>query len=356
MRFFVVLLLLAPAASAQVIPLYDALPEPQPYPSCNLDVVEFAVAPVGFENLHFYDGRLYLTAFAEGLYQATPEGDVRFIVKDDPARSGAEMMGVTSHDGALYVSQGLAVEGSVDARIIRFPTPGAPEFEVYVDGFEGGNGLVATGDGSLYLAHGFRREIYRIDPEGTSSVWAQGLVPNGLSPHPDGDRLVIGQVGEVGSGVEAWDLNDPSRREQLFAFNAVNTGSPLDSDASKPVVPHLMDDVAVTSDGRVLLTSHERMKTLMGDPATGEACVLLEHGDSPTSVRIATDFAPWNGYAFAVDLTGTIQAVDLGLESTVEASPGEDPDPESLLSKRSPLGLPLLILVLLAFMAQRHKQ
>ncbi|MGB0652075.1 MAG: SMP-30/gluconolactonase/LRE family protein [Thermoplasmatota archaeon] len=356
------LLLLLPVASSQVIPFYNELPEPQPWPSCGIEPVVFADAEVGFENLHFLEGVLYLTAFEDGLYQAFANGRVEHITTPDPGRNGPEVMGLASMDGALYVSQGLGVTTDVDGRVLRFPEPGLPAFEVFATGFGGANGMVAAPDGHLYLAHGFRTELYRIAPDGSWTTWAEGLVPNGLSLHPDGDRLVVGQVGELGSGVEAWSLADPSQREQLFAFNAVNTGAPVASDPGAPVVPHLMDDVAVTADGRVLLTSHERFKTLMGDPATGEACVLFEHADSPTSVRVAEGFGSWDGMVFAVDLAGVIQAADIGLMAAPsqggeegdladDAGAGDDGDEEA---PGAGAAFILLALALAAFVGRRR--
>lgn len=354
-----VLLLLLPLASAQIVPVYHQIPDPQEYPPCDTpDPVLFADVGVATENLLFHDGTLYLTAFGDGLWQAHPDGSFEQIVADPPAPgltpldAGSSMMGIAARDGALYVSQGLSILTPVDARILRFDLPGAPEYTVVADGFDGLNGMVAAPDGNLYVAHGFNADLYQVRPDGSWSVWAQIPTVNGLSLHPDGDRLVYAAVNDIGSAVRTISLDDPSDTQLVFTFNAVDPMTPA-ADAGKALLPKTIDDLVVLPDGRVVVAAHERLEILMGDPSTGEACILKDNlSDAPTSVRLADGFGAWDGWVFSTDNAGEIWAMQVVDVAESEAPATENP-PTPVEGEDTPMAW-WTLLALVAIAARRR--
>lgn len=332
----------------------EFVPEPNEFPACDTPpVVDFAhVDGVGFENLEFDgNGSMFLTAFQDGLYQAFPDGTVRFVVKDDRAIPPTEDIGLNrpnafisadiGPDGALYVSEGLSIESPVSARVLRFPVPGQPEFEVYADGFDGANGMAFGSDGNLYLAHGFRTELWQITGPNAYTVYGNYPTVNGVVPLPDG-RLGIAQFGDPGQGVSAIDLRTGAV-EVLFQFNPgasvagnqITVGAPLG-----PVQTKGVDDFVVLDDGRIVASAHFRLQFLLGDPATGAACLLLDGAAAePTSARVAEGFGPWDGWVFLVDNAGDIRAVDLrpGASTPLASASGEPtPAPTESAAKESP--------------------
>ncbi|HVM45883.1 MAG TPA: hypothetical protein VM582_08110 [Candidatus Thermoplasmatota archaeon] len=316
------LLLLIPLAAAQQTAV---VPEPQEAPPCD-DVPEpvlFADLDTAVENLAFDgQGNLFLTAFADGLFRAWPDGTVAHVAKDDrPAQASGQnsFMGVdVGPDGALYVSEGVSIGTPVAARVLRFPVPGEPAFEVYAEGMDGANGLAVTPDGVVFVVHGFRDEVWRIPEEGRVELWTRVPGANGLVAHPDGERLVTVPLADASNTVTAIPLADPERREALFSFN-VGT-SPLAPGApglARPVMTKGVDDLVVAEDGRIYAAAHLRLQVLRGDPSSGQMCILLDfrqrsaEGGEPTSVRIARGFGPWDGWLFSTDNFGEVWAVDI---------------------------------------------
>lgn len=348
----VCLLLLMPLVGAQIVPMYDQLPDPNEYGSCDLEVQSFAQLPVGLENLHFHNGTMYVTAFGDGLWQVQPNGSFSQIVAD-AARPGAtpvdahhNMMGVTSFGDHLFVSQGQSLATPVDGRILRF-VPGQAEYEVFADGFDGVNGMAADGDGNLYVAHGFREGVYKVTPDGAWSLWKELPSANGVSIHPDGEHLVLAAAFDAGARVIAVPFSNPDTDIELFTFNALSPLGPT-VDVGNAVVPKLLDDITVAGD-RVIGTSHERLQTLLGDPETGETCVLATHGNSPTSVRIASDFDGWHGYAFITDNDGLIQVVQLE-ETSADAVEAMEENAEA----KSTNGLGLIVVLMALFVLRKR--
>ncbi len=351
MRNFVALLLLfllaaAISANAQQTAV---VPEPRELPDCSTpDPVLFATLPNGIENLAFDgNGTLFLTAFQAGLYQAFPNGTVEFITKDDrpippdtsPIDGPNNFMGVDlGPDGALYVSEGMGIVGPVDARVLRFPVPGQPEFEVYASGFEGANGLAVTPDGVVYLVNGFRTELWRITGPGQWTKHADFVTGNGLVEHPDG-RLVMSIVGDPADAVVAFNASTPDKRETLFRFNAGPSGvaGPAGVQTSGAVMTKGVDDLAVLDDGRIVASAHLRLQFLLGTPATGEACVLMNGARAePTSARVAKGFGEWDGFVFLTDNAGDIHAVDLRPQAPLPPPPSASPPGEQAPGKDSP--------------------
>lgn len=324
---------------------------------------------MGFENLAFDgNGSLFLTAFQDGLYQAFPNGTVRFVVKDErpipPAedlpdnRPNAFMAVDLGPDGALYVSEGLSIPGPVSARVLRFPLPGAPGFEVYADGFDGANGMAWGSDGNLYLAHGFRTELWQITGPGTSTVFGQYPTVNGVVALPDG-RLGIAQFGDPAQGVTAIDLATGAT-QTLFRFNpgaSVAGNQPSVGLGLGPLNTKGVDDFVVLDDGRIVATAHFRLQFLLGDPATGEACILLDGAHAePTSARVAHGFGDWDGWVFLTDNAGDVHAVDLRATAADNGTaPRDGPSDAGPDSKGSPgPGLwALLVAVTVAFARRR---
>lgn len=344
----VALVLLGSPVAGQIIPMI--VPEPQEYPTCDLpEPVLFASidgTDLGFENLIFLNGRMYATAFQDGFYEFYTNGTHKLIPAEDrgPGPTYQDrptaMMGLASVDGALFVSQGLSVVGPVDARILRFEDPESGEFTVYANGFDGANGMAADNDGNLYLAHGFREGIYKVQPDGSWDLWMTKAVANGVSLHPDGDRLVVGYVSSIGSRVITVPLDNPAAEETLFVFNAADPEAIEEVDPEKPLATKLVDDLVVGSDGMVYATAHERLQTIRGDPATGDACLVIDsYVGAPTSARIAYDFGEWDGWLFTTDNAGDIYAVDIRGQTTNQSSDNTEDigRPESDNTARTPL-------------------
>lgn len=328
---------LAPFVAGQTT---TVLPEPNELPMCDTPpAVLFAhVDGVGFENLAFDgNGSLFITAFQDGLYQAFPNGTIRFVAKDErpvPAdedvrsnRPNAFMAAAIGPDGALYVSEGLSIPSPVSARVLRFPVPGQPQFEVYAQGFDGANGMAWGSDGNLYLAHGFRTELWQITAKDTYTVFGHYPTVNGVVALPDG-RLGIAQFGDPAQGVTAIDLGTGDH-EVLFRFNPGIgiAGNEVGANLS-PGAVHAkgVDDFAVLDDGRIVATGHFRLQFLLGDPATGETCILVDGTSAePTSARVAKGFGSWDGWVFLVDNAGDVRAVDLRPASPLPTEPNEEP-------------------------------
>jgi hypothetical protein len=345
-------LLCVGGAAAQIIPGYDRLPDPNEYGPCEgIEAMLFATLPSGLENLHFLDGSLYLTAFGEGLYRAWPNGTFDLVLSEPQPSSATPlggprfMMGLASHGGDLFVAQGQSVVEPVPARILRFDEPGSPEYSVFADGFDGVNGMVADGQGNLYVAHGFREGLYKVTPNGQWSLWLDLPTVNGVDLHPSGDRIVVAQVADTGSHVVAVSLADPQQREVMFQFNAVDAAA--GADPGKALVAKLVDDLTVHPDGRVFVASHERLQTLMGDPASDQACILKgDHGASPTSVRLASGFGDWDGWLFSTDGAGEVWAFDVRPDAEKTTPPPGDAGSDRT-RKSTPLG-PAIVPVALA--------
>ncbi|MEK6985457.1 MAG: hypothetical protein AABX89_03620 [Candidatus Thermoplasmatota archaeon] len=363
-------LLLLPLAAAQET---TVLPEPLELPDCDVPApLLFAhVDGVGFENLAFDGhGRLFLTAFENGLYQAFPNGTVAFVAKDERPiplqenlelnRPNAFMSPDIGPDGALYVSEGLSIPAPVSARILRFPVPGQPEFEVYADGFDGANGMAWGSDGNLYLAHGFRTELWQVTAKDTYTVFGNYPTVNGVVALPDG-RLGIAQFGDPAQGVSAINLTTGDV-EVLFRFNpgpSIAGNQPGLKIGVGPAQSKGVDDFVVLDDGRIVATAHFRLQFLLGNPATGEECILLSGAAAePTSARVATGFGPWDGWVFLVDNGGDVHAVDLRPADAshvpaVPADGGSTEAPEG--AQKSPgLGLVAMLLALMVLLAFRR--
>lgn len=355
---FAIIFLFAPGTVGQIIPLYDQIPEPQEFPACDHPApVAFAALPSPLENLHFLNGTLYLTAFHDGLYQAWPDGTYGHILAEDaPAdatffQQANAMMGLADLGGDLLVSQGQAVGQPTHARILRFHEPGSADYTVHAEGFEGANGMTSDAEGNVYLAHGFGEGIWKVHPDGSFEQWLDLPMANGVDLMPDGEHLVVAHVTDAGSSAFQVALADPSDVRTLFTFNVHRELDPAAPAAGNPVFPKLIDDLSVTPDGRVLATAHERLQTMIGDPTTGEACILMEHENSPTSVRVARDFGAWTGWAFITDLTGTVWAADIGLSLEGDA-PALDEDGH----KATPsIGIPLLVVASLGLARLRRR-
>ncbi|HUR25718.1 MAG TPA: hypothetical protein VM327_06880 [Candidatus Thermoplasmatota archaeon] len=322
---------LLPSTAAQETTI---LPEPFELTDCDIPApLLFAhIDGVGFENLVFDgQGSMYLTAFEHGLYRAFPNGTVLHVASDDrpiPPDEGVGENGPNNFmspdigpDGALYVSEGMAIQSPVSARILRFPVPGEPEFEVYADGFDGANGLAWGSDGNLYLAHGFRTELWQVTGKDTYRVYGNYPTVNGVVAMPDG-RLGIAQFGDPGQAVSAIDL-ERGDIQVLFHFNpgvSVAGNQPTVAAGVGPLQLKGIDDFVVLDDGRIVATAHFRLQFLLGDPATGDECILLSGAKAePTSARVAKGFGAWDGWVFLVDNGGDVHAVDLRAGATGEA-------------------------------------
>lgn len=320
------------------------LPEPFEYPPCDVPApVLFAQLDTMLENLEFDgNGTLFVTAFADGLFRLDVNKTVEHVAVSDRTRAGSEVepfqistafMGVAvGADGALYVAEGHGIGLEVDGRVLRFPVPGEGEYEVFADGFPNTNGLAADRDGNLYLAHGFRDELWKIGPDGEWELWTRVPdVVNGIVEHPDGERLVIAPVGDASDSVFAIPLDRPDQRELLFRFRGgPSMSGDLAPDPMRPMVNDGIDDLGMTLDGRILASGHATGQFLMGDPATGEACILLDGArGEPSSIREARGFGEWDGWAFTTDFSGDVWAIDVRTGDTdaqAEADPGPDAD------------------------------
>lgn len=303
----------------------SVLPEPFEFPPCQIpEPLRFAQLGVMIENLEFDgNGSLYVTAFEEGLYRLFPDGTAEHIGKSDRPRDPTEdeltgsnrFMGVAyGPDEAVYVAEGMATSRPVDARILRYIDLDNGTFEVFANGFEGANGLAVDDEGNLYLAHGFNEKLWKIQPDGSWAVWTEVPdVVNGVVEHPDGERLVIAPLGDPSNTVLAIPFDEPDAREVLFRFNAPPSPSGMRAPAvGQPLFTKGIDDLAVAPDGRVLISAHMRMQFAMGDPATGEACILLDgtRGE-PSSIRVSKGFGDWEGWAFGIDFSGDVWAFDI---------------------------------------------
>lgn len=361
-----VAILSAVSASAQQTML---VPEPNEMPACSgQQVVPFAQVEGAVENLAFDgNGSLFVTAFGRGLYQVWPNGTVRHVVADTrpappnvPVSEQNAFMGIdVGPDGALYVAEGQSIGSPVAARILRFPVPGEPGFEVVADGFDGLNGLAVTPDGTIYAAHGFRNEVYRIR-NGTSDVWAEILTANGLVEHPDGKRLVVAQVADPSTHIVAISIDDPSQRETLAKFNGWPAlDNPAGFNAMGPLNPKGVDDLVLLDDGMVVAAAHLRMQFLAANTGSGR-CILVDgtRGE-PTSARVAVGFGEWDGWVFGTDQAGDITAINV----TAMREPGvvmvlppvEEPGETETGEKESPgpAFATLIALVLLVALRRR---
>jgi sugar lactone lactonase YvrE len=300
------------------------LPEPQELPSCGFGKPTlFAHLPHGIENLAFDGhGSLFLTTFAGRLYRAWPNGTFHVVYQETsrPAANGpndpSSLMGIDfASDGSLFVSQGLAITGDAQGRVLRFPVPGEPTFEVYAKGFEGVNGLAVAPDGDVFVVHGFRNQVWRITDQDRWTLWAQVTGANGVVLSPDGKRLVFSQVTDAASRIVSLSLTDPADRRTEFFFNkGPSEEDPKAFDPTRPIHLKGVDDLEVLADGRIFGSAHLRGQVVMGDPSQNRACIAMEGlKPDPTSVRLALGFGDWDGRLFSTDSSGDIWALDVGV-------------------------------------------
>lgn len=324
------LLVVLPPAVAQQTAM---LPEPREYPDCDLPEPRlFIELAESIENLAF-DGKgsLFLTTYQGLLYRAFPDGTAHVVWAETeratvtPGVQPESLTGLAvGPQGALFVAQGHSVpSAAVNGRVLRFPEPGGPAFDVYAEGFPSTNGMAADAAGNLYLAHGFRDEIWRIAPGGAWTLWTRLPGANGLVLHPDGAHLVVGTVSDPAQPVTSLALADPQDRQVLFRWNiGPSPDDPGSGDTAKPVHDKGLDDLVVALDGRLYVSAHLRWQVLRGDPATGEGCVAIDYtelrdvppgftGGEPTSVRIAEGFGDWDGFLFSTDAAGQVWVLDI---------------------------------------------
>lgn len=357
------LLLLLPATAAIDVP------EPFEYPPCDTpEPVLFAQLETMLENLEFDgNGNLFVTAFAEGLFRLDANGTVDHVAISERTRAETEVepfqistafMGVAmGTDGALYVAEGHGIGAPIEGRILRFADPGEPGFEVYAEGFPNTNGLASDQEGNLYLAHGFRDELWKIRPDGDWDVWTSvPNVVNGIVEHPDGDHLVIAPLGDPAGMVYAVPLDRPDAREPLFRFNGgPSTSGAMVPDPTRPLADKGIDDLGMAPDGRILISGHNTGQFLMGDPETEAACILLEDArGEPSSIRVANGFGDLDGWAFTTDFSGDIWAIDI---RAGDAGPSgkDDPDPDDVDPRPTPAVAPALVGVALALLLTRAR-
>lgn len=109
---------------------------------------------------------------------------------------GATRDGLTlNHPLGSAIANGVLYTADID-RVRKFDlATGEPRGEFAVPGATLLNGIAVASDGTIYVSN-TRPEsrIYRIDPEGTASLFAEGAplaIPNGVAIDPQGNVVVV---------------------------------------------------------------------------------------------------------------------------------------------------------------------
>jgi sugar lactone lactonase YvrE len=159
------------------------------------------------EGPRWHDGRLWLSDFyTHKVVAVTPQGRVEEIATVPQQPSGLGWL----PDGTLLVVS------MRDRRLLRLDN-GALVEHADLSAMTGGhiNDMVIDGDGRAYVGNfgfdlmggaAFRSAtIVRVDPDGTASVAADGLMfPNGSVITPDGSTLIVDET--FGNRVSAFDI------------------------------------------------------------------------------------------------------------------------------------------------------
>ena len=163
-----------------------------------------------FESPRWHDGRWWVSDFYRHLVLAvTEDGVAETVMEVEGQPSGIGWM----PDGSMLVAS------MKDHLILRRDAGG--EVGVHADVSEhcGGNlnDMVVAADGSAYVGNfgfdlmGFAApepaNLIRVDPDGTTSVAADGLLfPNGSVITPDGSTLIVGET--AGARYTAWAIGE----------------------------------------------------------------------------------------------------------------------------------------------------
>jgi sugar lactone lactonase YvrE len=212
-------------------------------------------------------------------------------------------------DGLLYVNQDLVGVGA--AKIARFdPTDENPEPEVFATGLPGANGLAADGDGNLYvgivgpMTIGQVPSLVKVLPDGTiDQAWsalADFANANGIVV--SGDTLYVNRWTDKNSPIEEVPIDDPAMHTKAAQLTP-----------DQPLVPKVLDDLTMGSDGQLYTVAYASGELLRVDPSTGEACVVANGFVTPTSVHAPEAFGDLDPdrHMFVTESTGRIQLVEL---------------------------------------------
>ncbi|HLE97013.1 MAG TPA: hypothetical protein VI997_06530 [Candidatus Thermoplasmatota archaeon] len=275
--------------------------------------VPFAANPRDLENLHFHEGKLFVTG-ADAKLHAFASDETDTVVADLGARSGAM---VTGADGALHVRVG-------SADVWRFPGDGT--HTVVATGLAGANGMAVDAAGNLYVSDEPTGRIYKLPVGSPASwtVWTRLEGPNGLVA--DDARGVLWTVltTDGRSSVVALSLADASVVDEIpltFGAFSLNVFWPFSdfshppvavhgaSDPTSPVLFKALDDLTLAPDGRLYVAAWMPGEILRVDPTTRAACVVASGFAQPSSVRIASGFGAFDGDLFVTDFGGHAQLV-----------------------------------------------
>lgn len=250
------------------------------------------------ENLLFASGGLWVSDSTAGaILRFAPDGGsvVGLAGIGSPG-------GLVQHpaDGRIYAGQGNSVSNAVTrsgtAKVVRFdPAAPASTLEVFASGFNMPNGMAVLPGGDLAISNDFDRGLLRI-PYGQPSEWAplaDVWGANGLVVSPDGSSLYAAITFDQRSPIERIALSSGAHETAVqltFGVASLEPGISTEPDPSAPLVGLKgLDDMTGTPDGILFPVANGMGELLRVDPVTGDACIVTQGLQSPSSVRIAPE-------------------------------------------------------------------
>lgn len=217
--------------------------------------------------------------------------------------------------GFLYVNTGGGIAGALQhshqAGVVRFD-PGAltPTPTPVATGLNMANGGTFDADGNLYASNDVDKELTRITPGGSPSLFSDVYGTNGLVVV--GGNLYAAITFDQRSPIERIPLANPAAHSTFVELSvgalSLEPGVRAPQSTSGPLVGVKgLDDM--TTDGQYLYVVANGMGELLRvDLATRAACLLASGLQNPSSVRFERGF-DGSGNLFITEFSGAIRRV-----------------------------------------------
>ncbi|MCW2959526.1 MAG: SMP-30/Gluconolaconase/LRE-like region-containing protein [Solirubrobacterales bacterium] len=206
-----------------------------------------------FEGVRWHDGHWWVSDLYSGrVLKVTTGGEAEQVATVPGQPSGLGWL----PDGSLLIVSML------DRRILRLAADGSLSEHADVTPHTGGlgNDMVVDAQGRAYVSNlgfdmfgGGKPEpatIVRVDPDGTASVAADGLLfPNGMGITPDGRTLIVAET--FGARLGAFDIADDGSLSNQRVWGQIGRAPSWESVATLADTDFAPDGMTIDAEGHV---------------------------------------------------------------------------------------------------------